>query len=385
MHLNITKFYIYIISACGVLLWGSMAGKATSKLSYFHAVLALDTNDPEGATYKSFRTTQDPFIEERIREFQEGKIKIYDTSVFNKKWEDLTPEDKQGIVWRKMPTREGLDVLNAAGTSQFGGSGFQEILKSIRSKGFQGNVTVIDLREEPHGFLNEEGIPFSLYARNDGYNHGRDWAELEGVESRLILDVASHLETWTPEVLLHQIEKKESTVHGEIVTNAKVLSYMVKQAYNEKHLVKDLNNCGYVRIGITDHCRAMDDDLDDFIKCYDALPQSTLKLYHCRGGKGRTTTGMVLNDILENKQKSALNFEDIILRHYLIGGSNLLAVNEDADKAWKAKAAYERIRTIYRFYQRNLQSPAIIRSFHVQSLEYKDSTYISPRTDEQKS
>lgn len=344
----------------GSVFMGISPAQTSASINQFSAILALDSPDHAGKLYNSFRTAQDPYILERVEEINTGSFRIFDTSVFSKKWEELSEEDKRGVVWEALPSREGLDRQHVSGSGQFGQEGFTEIVERIRETDFSGGIVVFDHREEPHGFL-KSGVPLSLYGRGDAYSIGKTWSELEGVERGLLLSLAQH-----KEVLLHQIIEKEEGV----VTEAKIFMAPALDAYSEKYLVKDLNGHGYVRIGITDHHRAMDDDLDDIVKAFDAIPLGTWKHFHCRGGKGRTTTGMVLFDILSNHRNSDLSFQDIMIRQYLIGGSNLLSIpTADPKKQWKAKAAYDRIRTIYNFYQRINGQEMKTRQFYEEDAE----------------
>lgn len=362
-----------IIFFCFIVIFSTFSH--ASSVNPFNAILALDTDDRGGETYKAFRTTRDAYILERVAEVESGDSRILDLAVFEKKWEDLTSEDKAGVVWKDIPSRDGLDRQHVSGSGQFGGKGFVDIVEHIRATKFEGGIVVVDHREEPHGFLTE-GVPFSLYARSDAYSLGKTWAELEGVESKLIEKIIKN-----PEVFLHEVTGKDK----DLITEARLFTVPSGEAYSEKYLVKDLNGCGYVRIGITDHHRAMDDDLDDVIKYFDALPMGTWKHFHCRGGKGRTTTGMVLFDILSNHGNEALSFQGLMIRQYLIGGSNLLAIpTTDPEKQWKAKAAYDRIRTIYKFYQKVTSQQLTTRQFYANEPEFKDSAstghaYLSSR------
>lgn len=352
------------------LLIGTAFVQASAGPNKPEAILALDTEDKEGKTYKSFRTTRDVYVLERVNEISGGGLRILDVAVFEKSWGELTAEDKKGVLWQSIPTREGLDRQHVSGSGQFGKEGFTDIINCIKKTDFKGGIVVFDHREEPHAFL-ENGIPLSLYARADAYSIGKSWAELEAVERRFIQKIASQ-----KNVRIHQITDKEEGV----VTDTKTFLSPVRDVYNEKYLVKDLNGHGYVRIGITDHHRAMDDDLDDIIKTFDALPMGTWKHFHCRGGKGRTTTGMALFDIVSNHKNASLSFQDIMVRQYLIGGSNLLAIpTTDPAKQWKAKEAYERIRTIYKFYQRTNGQDLKTRQFYQDDVtSFQDSSSIKP-------
>ena len=354
----------------------------TSELNVFNAIIAQDTSDREGKIYRSFRTASSPFIQKRVQEIKSKKFRVYDPSIFEKEWDDLTSEDKKGIVWNKIPTREGLDKQHVSGSSQFGAVGFASILKDIENTGFKGQVVVVDHREEPHFFINEKGsdlsgesskaglgVPFTFFAKSDAFNLGKTWSELERVEAELIDLIANH-----DNIFVSEIMSKKKNLASEV----KLWDLKVGKVFSEKYLVKDLFGAGYSRIGITDHHKAMDDDLDEILKLFDTLPIGVWKHFHCRGGKGRTTTGMILFDILANHNNLGVSFEDIMIRQYLIGGSNLLAAaTTDSDKKWKAKAAYDRIRTIYKFYTNSKNKDLKTRSFYANNQDYKDSTYVN--------
>lgn len=68
--------------------------------------------------------------------------------------------------------------------------------------------------------------------------------------------------------------------------------------------------------------------VDDLIKLVETLPKDGWLHLHCRGGKGRTTSIMVMIDILKNGRQVSL--EDIVKRHHLLGGINLFDT-----KVWK--------------------------------------------------
>lgn len=67
------------------------------------------------------------------------------------------------------------------------------------------------------------------------------------------------------------------------------------------------------------------------------------------GGAGRTTTFMVMYDIMKNAHKLSLN--DIVQRQALLGGNNILEISQSEDDAWKKKAAIERKHFIEKFYK----------------------------------
>lgn len=68
--------------------------------------------------------------------------------------------------------------------------------------------------------------------------------------------------------------------------------------------------------------------VDRFIGLVENLPQDGWIHFHCRGGKGRTTSFMVMFDILKNGRNISL--EEIVRRHHLLGGIDLFDT-----KVWK--------------------------------------------------
>ena len=86
--------------------------------------------------------------------------------------------------------------------------------------------------------------------------------------------------------------------------------------------------------------------VDEFIKFYFSLPKNHWLHFHCHAGHGRTTTFLVFYDILTYPD---LTLEEIVNRHVILGGSNLLAENNDAN--WYAEAMRERAINLRKFYQ----------------------------------
>src|ERR1700733_9258506 len=73
----------------------------------------------------------------------------------------------------------GLANLHMAGGAQFSKLALDKILERLASK----HVTIIDLREESHGFLNGNAI--SWYAPADAANAGMTESQIERTQARL--------------------------------------------------------------------------------------------------------------------------------------------------------------------------------------------------------
>ena len=230
----------------------------------------------------------------------------------------------------KIPTNTGLTSLCASGSGEFTTDGLKLLLERTR-----GPVTVFDLRQETHIFVN--GLPISWFATNDWANVGRTHNEIEA-------DEAARVKSLKPgsEIAVHPgaAIKKPGAIPSapENVT--------VEHASTERDLV-EANRVAYVRLTITDHARPVDEEVDRFILAVRALPENGWAHFHCEAGRGRTTTFMVLYDMLRNASRVSL--EDIARRQQLIGYD--YDVLRPADPGnWKASYTDDRIAFIRAFY-----------------------------------
>src|ERR1043166_4524010 len=88
----------------------------------------------------------------------------------------------------------------------------------------------------------------------------------------------------------------------------------VKSAGTERYIVGGAG-ASYVRITVTDHTRPLDDEVDRFVLAVRALPGNAWAHFHCEAGLWRTTTFMVLYDMLRNANRVSL--EDIVRRQQI--------------------------------------------------------------------
>ena len=79
----------------------------------------------------------------------------------------------------QLPANTGLADLHASGSGEFTREGFKLLLERTR-----GLVTVFDLRQETHIFVNE--LPVSWYATNDWANVGRIKSEGRKKETHFV-------------------------------------------------------------------------------------------------------------------------------------------------------------------------------------------------------
>ena len=87
--------------------------------------------------------------------------------------------------------------------------------------------------------------------------------------------------------------------------------------------------------------------IEDFISFVINLPKNTWIHFHCAHGKGRTSLFMALYDMLRNPN---LSLNDIVYRHYYIGGQFLLNDGSSNSEEWKRDILLEKTLILPIFY-----------------------------------
>ena len=184
----------------------------------------------------------------------------------------------------------GLDKVNISGSNQFSEYNLPLVINSI---GTSLPITVIDLRQESHGFIN--GIPVS-------------WANIKN---------DANIDLTKEQVLLDENSKLNSIKLNIPITfyNHANISIVPTKVNNENQLVNS-KSLSYIRIPVTDGKIPTDDMVDYFVELVKSQPENTWLHFHCKEGIGRTTTFMIMYDIMRNhKQVMA---DDIIKRQLLL-------------------------------------------------------------------
>ena len=230
----------------------------------------------------------------------------------------------------QMPANTGLADLRASGSGEFTADSLKLLLARTR-----GAVTVFDLRQETHIFVN--GLPVSWFATNDWANVGRNQGAIEADESARVesLKVGSKI-----------VVRPGAAVKKPGVTPGTSQNVTVDHASTERDIV-GVNRVAYVRITVTDHARPLDDEVDRFVLAVRGLPENAWAHFHCEAGRGRTTTFMVLYDVLRNANRVSL--EDIVRRQKLLG-YDYDVLRPAAPGSWKAPYTEDRIAFVRAFY-----------------------------------
>lgn len=187
----------------------------------------------------------------------------------------------------------GLDKLNISGSAQFSEN---ELLVVKQALGNKMPTYIIDLREESHGFIN--GIAVSWKNAHNNANKGLSFLEIIDAENKLLNSVQLNKP-------LQFSNSKEQIVPERV--------------QNELNLTK-AHSLFYDRIPVTDGELPSPERVNYFVGFVKNLPKDTWVHFHCKEGIGRTTTFMIMYDIMRNCNNVSLN--DIINRQVLLAGLN---------------------------------------------------------------
>jgi len=220
----------------------------------------------------------------------------------------------------------GLAELYESGSAQFSEKEFTQILTKM-----SGEIIIVDLRQESHGFL--DGAAVSWYGK-------RNWANVDKNLGEVEIDEQERLQA----ALTSSIDIAPSAVNGK----AKINSVLTESQFISSYGVQ------YLRIPVTDHMPPSNENVDQFIQFYKGLPQGVWLHFHCHAGRGRTTTFMTMYDILRNGKKVSL--ADIMSRQALLSDMDLRKIPL-AKKKWERELYEERAIFIKQFYDYVNNSP----------------------------
>jgi hypothetical protein len=234
------------------------------------------------------------------------------------------------------PSRQGLDGLRVSGSAQFSRAQLLELLERLPRP-----LTVVDLRQESHGFLSGQAV--SWYGPRDWASQGKTLDQVHEDEM-VLLERASTLGR------LQAAEIIRLDPQGGIA-QAEQFILEVTSAQTEAQLLA-MYGLGYLRLPVTDHLRPTDQVVEEFMAFWRGMPAETWLHFHCHGGAGRTTTFMLMADILANAHQ--VSFVDLARRQQLLGGVDLL---NSPPGNWKREGYQERAAFLQAFYYYVRQSP----------------------------
>lgn len=242
-----------------------------------------------------------------------------------------------------IPSIKGLENLHASGSAQPSAKGWAHIAKKLHKK-TKGIIYDVDLRQESHGFFDNRAV--SWYGERNWANIGKSKDEIIDAEkSRLQKSQGSNLKVYA-------LSSTKEPIDGQ--------SYYVKKAQTEEDIVTAFG-LQYFRISATDHVWPEPEAIDRFIAFYKKLPKNAWIHFHCKAGKGRTTSFMAMYDMMQNPDVS---LKDILYRQYLIGGEYVAYVpvsekNAQNDTSWRYvfyKNKAKMVAFFYKYVQSNYRN-----------------------------
>jgi hypothetical protein len=243
-------------------------------------------------------------------------------------------------TWDKVPDTvdpTGLSNLKLMGSAQFSEFQFKALVGYLEKFDVSPRqLVVVDLREEPHAFVN--GHAFVWYAQGAWWTQNAPVAYVVKAEEERLN--ALRLE--------HTITLKRSTGKDKAgnIKGLKEYSYKIDSLKTEEEVVREAG-AHYIRLPVTDHMRPEDKDVDQFLDVVKTLPSEAALYVHCHAGRGRTSTFMIMYDMIRNPK---LSFQTIINRQVQLGS---LDVRELSGPLKRHKHPNEefRIRFITQFYE----------------------------------
>ncbi len=238
----------------------------------------------------------------------------------------LMTDDWHNASRGKEPTRQGLAELHASASGQPSLAALKTLYKKIHEQKPDAEIFLVDLRQESHGFVNS--LPVSWYIQKNLANFGKTLREIERDEVKRLNNLRGIETTFEPLGNADKQAFKPVTIIPRFMETERAASEKVGFIYE--------------RFPATDMQFPAPKLIDDFVIFVANLPENAWLHFHCQVGHGRTTSFLVMYDILKNPE---LPLEEICRRQYLLGGTNLLLEVEGdkntIDRAKKIRLFYD--------------------------------------------
>lgn len=221
------------------------------------------------------------------------------------------------IQYDKALNIQGMYTLDISGSEQFSAYNLLLLKDSIK-----GNlpITIIDLRQESHGFVNEYAVSWQNENNNSNIGLTKD---------KILLRQKSQL-------------KNLKIGHRVVFDNIKDYNTIIKTIKDEKTLLSQ-NNIKYIYIPVTDRTLPLDDTVDFFVNAMKDIKNKHLH-FHCKFGIGRTTTFMIMYDIMKNYKVAKVH--EIISRQLALAN-----IDDDTIQRFYSKDRVEFLENFYKYCQ----------------------------------
>ncbi|MGE0494256.1 MAG: hypothetical protein AB7S38_33905 [Vulcanimicrobiota bacterium] len=211
------------------------------------------------------------------------------------------------------PNFRGVDGTSIYGVAQPTEQGLRAVLDRLGAK--EHSVTWATMREEPVVYVNGRSYSLRLEAQpfaNFDENSGITTAPLERQEEQLQQEVLREAANHGGKILLHGEAADGSLVAEWVdVTSVKTPQEVFAEVKAEGYQVN------YARIPITDEKAPEDRDFDALVATLKDIDPKAPLIFNCHAGRGRTTTAMVVADLLRSVQAGK---EQTFTQHQAVRG-----------------------------------------------------------------
>lgn len=199
------------------------------------------------------------------------------------------------ITKKQIPPRfRAIRDLNMSGSAQFTPTQLSNIVKQINMP----NIYIIDLRQEPHGFINDFAVS---YRNSNKYQYkGLNSEEVLELQESLFGDIKTGEEV--------KIYRKSGMLNSTIDVESVSLEPDVSKA----------NNVNYKLFAVKDGTIPTPEIVDTFVDFIKNRPSDAHLHFHCKEGQGRTTTFMALYHMMIDTKN--LSLEQILSEQIDAGG-----------------------------------------------------------------
>lgn len=175
-----------------------------------------------------------------------------------------------------------ISFLNISGSAQFTPSQIDSLKKAIDKP----ELTIIDLRQESHGFIND--IAISFYSPDLTLNDGLTTEDVLKKELKQISKIKLNSET---------------TLYDRF---CKVLKNIIPNFTSTEEIKVKQENINYIRYAVKDGGVPAFNVVDNFVNFIKSKDPNMHLHFHCDAGDGRTTTFMIMYQLLNNDKNATL-------------------------------------------------------------------------------